>query len=496
MDPAPPVILDDPPGTALGMKLSGQVVLTRVRGTPPLRSRLSVALLCGLLTLTGNPAASAQVSPAAQGATPASSSALEWRIRPLARELAMHERFYRSAWPGGEQAAVETIVTDGAAAYLLRFGQVSSFPLAELPASIRQAMGLSFEHDRARRRTYYCLDAPFLGLPPEVANRELVRLIVHETFHAFVQGNNWLEVSRLIARGSRRVQTYPVVAEPRAYREELGRRLLDALTTPDPSWRSRLLAEAAGLYQGWKTRFPEEARLSQWTDIMEGSATYFEARVGLMTQGADGNASALASYLPQSLPPARPDLTTEAYRLGALAGLLLDQEGDPLRWKQRLMAGVTPLELLLGTRTPQQVTPSGAALGQAQEAADRLNEALSPWLDPVLAHLRAGAPFLVLEGRPQGSFSPKGFYRSAAFPECTLTPLTRATVETEQGTVTIENAVWVEQEGAQMSMAFVVEPGWVGTQSGRLVVTHPGLSRPLEVTRETDARGRTIYRAR
>lgn len=34
MTPAPPVILDDPPGTALGMKLSGRVVLTRVRGIP------------------------------------------------------------------------------------------------------------------------------------------------------------------------------------------------------------------------------------------------------------------------------------------------------------------------------------------------------------------------------------------------------------------------------------------------------------------------------
>lgn len=34
MTPGPPVILDDPPGTALGMNLSGQVVLTRVRGLP------------------------------------------------------------------------------------------------------------------------------------------------------------------------------------------------------------------------------------------------------------------------------------------------------------------------------------------------------------------------------------------------------------------------------------------------------------------------------
>lgn len=264
-------------------------------------------------------------------------------------------------------------------------------------------------------------------------------------------------------------------------------------------WRPsppRTQPDAAGLYQGWKTRFPEEARLSQWTDIMEGSATYFEARVGLMTQGADGNVSVLASYLPQWLPPVRPDLTTEAYRLGALAGLLLDQEEDPLRWKQRLMAGVTPLELLLGGRAPRETAPSAAAMGQAQEAADRLNATLAPWLEPVLAHLQAGAPLLVLEGRPQGSFTPKGFYQPAAFPEYTLTPLTRAAVETKQGTVTIENAVWLEQGGAQMALTFVVEPGWVGTQSGRLVVTHPGLSRPLEVTRETDARGRTIYRAR
>lgn len=391
---------------------------------------------------------------------------------------------------------METVVTDGVTAYRLKSGQVSSFPLAELPASIRQATGLSFEHDRAQRRAYYRLDAASLSLPPELMKGRWVQLIVHETFHAFVQGNNWPEVTRLLGGESRRAQTYPVVAEPRAYRGELGGRLLDALTTPDPARRSRLLTEAAGLYQGWKTRFPEEVRLSQWTDIVEGSATYFEVRVGLMTQGADGNASALASYLPQGLPAARPDLTAEAYRLGALAGLLLDQEGDPLRWKARVAAGVTPLELLLGSRTPTQTVPSGAALGQAQEAADRLNATLSPWLEPVLAHLQADAPLLVIEGRLQGSFTTRGFYRPAAFPEYTLIPITGAAVETQQGTVTVKDVVWLEQQGPQMSLTFVVEPNWVGAPSGKLVVTHPGLSRPLEVTRETDGRGRIIYRAR
>ncbi|WP_027460273.1 hypothetical protein [Deinococcus murrayi] len=413
----------------------------------------------------------------------------------MARQLAARERFYGAAWPGGEQAAVETIVTDGAAAYRLKSGQVSSFPLAELPASIRQATGLSFKLDRAGRRAYYRLDAAFLSLIAEPAKGTVIQLVVHENFHGFVQGDNWPEVSRLLAAGSRRVQPYPIVAEPRAYRSALTERLLAALTTPDPARRTRLLAEAAGLYQGWKTRFPEEARLSRWTDIIEGTATYFETRVGLMTQGADGNTSVLATYLPQHLPPAQPDLTTEAYRLGALAGLLLDQEGDPLQWKRRVMAGMTPLELLLGSRTPKETAPSAAALGEAQAAADRLNAALAPQLEPVLTHLRAGAPLLVLNGPLQGSFSPQGFYQAAAFPDYTLIPLVRGTVQTEGGPVTVENAVWLERKG-ELSLTFVVQPEWVSTQGGKLVVTHPGLSRPLEVTRETDAQGRTLYRAR
>lgn len=34
MLPSPPVILDDPPGTALGLALPGRLVLTRMRGIP------------------------------------------------------------------------------------------------------------------------------------------------------------------------------------------------------------------------------------------------------------------------------------------------------------------------------------------------------------------------------------------------------------------------------------------------------------------------------
>ncbi|WP_156103501.1 hypothetical protein [Deinococcus sp. YIM 77859] len=458
---------------------------------------MSVHLLCGLLTLIASPSASTtQVSPIAQAAAPASYSPLEWRIHPIARQLATYERFYATAWPAGDRAAVENVITDGVTAYLVKSGQVSSYPVAELPPSLTHGTGWGFSHDVARRRGYYRLDAIQPDAPIAEADTAFVQFVAHENFHAFVQGNNWPEVTRLLAEGSRRVQAYPVVAEPRAYREEIGKRLLDALTTPDTPRRGRLLAEAAGLYQGWKTRFPEEVRLSQWTDIIEGSATYFEVRVGLMTQGADGNASVLAWYLSEWLPSARLDLTTEAYRLGALAGLLLDQEEDPLGWKGRLMAGVTPLELLLGGRTPRETVPSGAALGQAQEAADRLNASLAPWLEPVLKHLRAGAPLLVIEGRPQGSFGLKGFYRHAAFPEYILIPITRATVATQQGAVTIGDAVWLERQDAGPSMAFVIEPDWVVAQSGKLVVTHPGLSRPLEVTRETDAQGRTIYRAR
>ncbi|MBF2984288.1 hypothetical protein HKT50_39745, partial [Pseudomonas aeruginosa] len=104
---------------------------------------------------------------------------------------------------------------------------------------------------------------------------------------------------------------------------------------------------------------PEESRLAAQVDLSEGTARYIEmaAAARYRTDFAEDpqryrqalREYALAFYDANEIGVG---VDSEAYEIGALAGVLLDLRDDDADWKEAAIAGTWPLDYLLRDQPP------------------------------------------------------------------------------------------------------------------------------------------------
>ena len=155
-------------------------------------------------------------------------------------------------------------------------------------------------------------------------------------------------------RGKQPSQTrgteYPLAVTPRLYRAMLYDDLVIAYH--DPNQRRQRLGNAAYWYSKWQKEYPDEVKRAAATDAAEGAAGYFDAVSVAMAQGADRKdrkdlrENVAYQTLDQGMDPRRLTVDGEAAPLGALSGLILDEEKKPWQ-KQVAQGGQTPVALLL-----------------------------------------------------------------------------------------------------------------------------------------------------
>ncbi|MBF2897112.1 hypothetical protein, partial [Pseudomonas aeruginosa] len=254
-------------------------------------------------------------------------------------------------WPGWRMADKAFLYSDGRSTWVAD---------AEGRAQRTTAAGdsdpdldLSYAFPRYRGRPAVLLQISAAHLRSNTGNSETLAAIgPHEAFHRYAQ-EDWPGLRK---PGGYRGDLATLDPRPREYRYALFQSLLQALRTPGQ--RDSYLSDAQGWLRRWREAAPEESRLAAQVDLSEGTARYIEmaAAARYRTDFAEDpqryrqalREYALAFYDANEIGVG---VDSEAYEIGALAGVLLDlrDDGD---WKEAAMAGTWPLDYLLRDQPP------------------------------------------------------------------------------------------------------------------------------------------------
>lgn len=222
---------------------------------------------------------------------------------------------------------------------------------------------------------------------------QAVNLLMHEAFHNVDQNPShacnhgstpWNSLSKESRRHLQGVlpnerDNERMESQSMAYRAAMIYNLRKALETP--SRRQAYMREAARWYNKWQKEFGTAVEALRGVDRQEGSASYVGSMAAAIGEaGCQDSESRRASFLRQTgskLITVPTSVDAQAYGLGAGAGALLDALGDP-SWKQKVMQGKTPMEVLaetLAEKPPQSPQPV-PGMSESQTAYDNLNRCL------------------------------------------------------------------------------------------------------------------------
>ncbi|MGL4833501.1 MAG: hypothetical protein ACRCXH_03680 [Shewanella sp.] len=228
---------------------------------------------------------------------------------------------------------------------------------------------------------------------------------LHEAFHFYAQ-SEW----RVLEDGVRyEGEVFPLNLEARFYRLQLFNALMAALNQPEQ--QALHLGHAAYWLQLWRHSAPNEERVGYLNDLVEGTAKYVElvagARLLSQNQSYLGYQKILLQYVNSYYQQQQMQggWTAEAENIGAVAGIILDIYQDPTMWKESVMTGMLPVELLL-SRVKPVVPPAAGQQALKQQLQQRL--AYYPATQQKLAELLKNVqdpkvPLLVMPSMSDGS---------------------------------------------------------------------------------------------
>ena len=204
-------------------------------------------------------------------------------------------------------------------------------------------------------------------MEPEQVRKINLEILVHEAFHQCDQRHShWKRRHSL-------KQRFSIDAEdctPRKYRAHVRYYLEKALEAEVNSEEyNTALRQAAYWNRKYIDNFPEEFKIANSTDIIEGSAKF----VGLMAvalkekgcQATDEELQKafLEHYLNEPTPVIMPSPDAESYSIGSLSAALLAKSSFP-EWQKKVENDSSPVQLLLKDKTPLQ-TPEAPEIEKA-----------------------------------------------------------------------------------------------------------------------------------
>ena len=180
-------------------------------------------------------------------------------------------------------------------------------------------------------------------------------LLVHEAFHVCDQSHkHWEKVDEL-KKGVDRFSQKTEGCTPRKYRAYIRHYLEKALKKGiNSDGYKTALQKAAWWNKEYRKKFPEEFKLANIGDIVEGSAEFATVRAkALREKGCQAREEELQKAYSKHYFKGRgrypkvletPD--SEAYNIGSLASALLEKSSSP-GWHKKIEEGVSPVQLLL-----------------------------------------------------------------------------------------------------------------------------------------------------
>ena len=252
-------------------------------------------------------------------------------------------------WPGWRMADKAFLYSDGRSTWV---ADAEGRAQRTAAGDSDPDLDLSYAFPRYRGRPAVLLQISAAHLRSNTGNSETLAAIgPHEAFHRYAQ-EDWPGLRK---PGGYRGDLATLDPRPREYRYALFQSLLQALRTPGQ--RDSYLSDAQGWLRRWREAAPEESRLAAQVDLSEGTARYIEMAAAARTDFAEDpqryrqalREYALAFYDANEIGVG---VDSEAYEIGALAGVLLDLRDDDADWKEAAIAGTWPLDYLLRDQPP------------------------------------------------------------------------------------------------------------------------------------------------
>jgi hypothetical protein len=227
------------------------------------------------------------------------------------------------------------------------------------------------------------------SLPPEQMSdgydyaTETLSLALHEAFHAFGQ-KDFFKEENVTRDGS-----ITIKAEPRLYRKMIITRLAEAIL--NPASKNQKLALASYWYGKYNSEFLTESQSVKHFDRIEGSASYVESMTRILSAASCSLSSqeflnsvnkeiakvqSQLSYM--SLSP-----SSESYKLGFLSGLLL-KYGNVAAWESKVIAGQTPLEILMKDIVPAADSADDEIVKKLNARVEKDNQERINYFEPIV----------------------------------------------------------------------------------------------------------------
>lgn len=330
-------------------------------------------------------------------------------------------------WPGFSLKSVNVLMSaEGLPTSLWRPATSSVGDLAadKIPAEAFDSLYSFPEFEGREAAAIYVSksDQEHLGF---ASSYSVFRLIVHESFHRFGQ-RNWI-YGKFTPRGAQ----YPVSATPRLYRRMLFGYLFDYFVSAGKNRES--LARAAF----WNNKWIKEAPQEYFNDIdrLEGTAQYVELIAAILADG--GCDLSEADIYKELAGPIAGEYSTflhasnfiavrENYDLGSLAAFILRFVDGRKNWEERVMQGVSPLDLVLeGVEKKTDKLPEPLK-NRFSELAAAFNKRLGMWLDADIRLLNDPNSIRIVpeaESFQTGAFTSNGFYTLKESPKTMAIPL-------------------------------------------------------------------------
>ncbi len=299
-------------------------------------------------------------------------------------------------------------------------GVFEELPYEQLDPGVRGITSYGFPSGSSQV-TVISLDGLSRGPNPD---QPLV-FAVHESFHRYLQNRN---ASPWQLPNTDRHSAYPADPNPRYYREQLYRSLVAAYRAPLGEARIRHIRAAAH----WQSRYLSSGHDMDHTlrsDIGEGTAQYYEevaqaiAHLGCQASDQDVRRYILRNldaHLRGNMDYLRGDM--EGYSLGALAGLLLREQGNTT-WQTQASRGQNPVQTLIEGVTPIAQRDDQILRNKTRHLVELNNRKVALVINPILNQLNS--PDYVRVELPMsisvGSARSNGWFTTARAPGVTIT---------------------------------------------------------------------------
>lgn len=284
---------------------------------------------------------------------------------------------------------------------------------------------------------------------------------------------------------------FPNAALPRVYRKMIYDKLVMAFENPLDE--KLYLGQAKYWYEKWEDEYSKEYYQIKTTDYMEGKARYIQYMLCMPSNlSQQEKALWISDHFDKTNEPSK-SMDNESYKLGFVAGVLLDRQGND--WKDKLTRKTqTPVEYLL--KDVQLIQDESHDFEEKLEISKKQVDKVNRDIESKIANITNAnndvyIPFLEMSDKYMvGSFETSGFIKYMGE---NITVEFGGTFENDNGVIQISHLSVYERNKFMKDTYILPLTMDYKIEKDHLIIENQDVSCDIKVKQSKDKDGRIIY---